>query len=122
MLRERLIPYLVAAAERTVASGMPLMRALCFDHPDDPTIWDAPTQYQVGDSVLVAPVCWEGLEELDIYLPAGSWVDAWTGSRHDGPAWVPRTVPWHEIPAYLRADRAAALRPAFVDLPGFSLA
>jgi hypothetical protein len=34
---------------------------------------------------------------------------------------VPRTVPWHEIPAYLRADRAAALRPAFVDLPGFSL-
>ena len=42
VLRERLIPYLVAAAERTVASGMPLMRALCFDHPDDPTIWDAP--------------------------------------------------------------------------------
>jgi alpha-glucosidase (family GH31 glycosyl hydrolase) len=121
VLRERLIPYLVAAAERTVASGMPLMRALCFDHPDDPTIWDAPTQYQLGDSVLVAPVCWEGLEELDIYLPAGSWVDAWTGSRHDGPAWVPRTVPWHEIPAYLRADRAQALRPAFVDLPGFSL-
>ena len=87
------------------------MRALCFDHPDDPTTWDAPTQYQIGDSVLVAPVCWEGLEELDIYLPAGSWVDAWTGSCHVGPAWVPRTVPWHEIPAYLRADRAATLQP-----------
>lgn len=65
-------------------------------------------QYHVGDSMLVAPVCWEDLEDLDIYLPAGSWVDAWTGSPHDRPASVRRAVPWHEIPAYLRAERVTA--------------
>lgn len=112
-LHDRLLPYLSDQARRSAASGKPLMRALCFEWPADPRIWQHPTQYMLGDDLLVAPVTEPGVTSLSVYLPAGDWVDAWTGDRFDGPRLVHRDAPIDLIPVYSREPSAALLRPLF---------
>ena len=108
-LRERLRPYLVEQADRTVATGVPLMRPLFVDHPGDARVWEFPYQYQLGDDLLVAPVCWEGLDVLDLYLPAGEWIDVWTGGVHAGASTVSTAVPIDRIPVFARSRAADRL-------------
>ncbi len=112
-LRERLVPYLKDQAKRSIESANPLMRALYFDWPSDEKVWDYPLQWMLGDEILVAPVLQEGAERWDIYLPEGSWVDAFTGAVVAGGAVVTRSVPLDEIPVYVKADAWPDLREVF---------
>jgi alpha-glucosidase (family GH31 glycosyl hydrolase) len=102
LLRERLVPYLVAQAREAVRTSMPLMRALCFDWPDDALIWDYPHQYLLGGSLLVAPVVRPGAELWPVYLPVGNWTDAWTGATYRGGQEVACPVPLDRIPVFVR--------------------
>jgi alpha-glucosidase (family GH31 glycosyl hydrolase) len=112
-LREALLPYLSEQAALSVKTNKPLMRALFFDAPDDPEIWNWPYEYFLGDDVLVAPITEPGIESWRVYLPRGEWIDAWTGETHLGPLVVKRRAPLEEIPIYLRPHRAADLLPRF---------
>jgi alpha-glucosidase (family GH31 glycosyl hydrolase) len=108
-LRMRLVPYLVRQARITVETGRPLMRALFFDHGADARIWDFPTEYLLGDDLLVCPVVQPGVQRATCYVPAGRWVDLWDGSRVDGGEVVQVDAPVDRIPVFLRRE-AAALR------------
>lgn len=112
-LRERLVPYLAAEARRSVETSVPLMRALCFDWPADPRIWEAPFQYALGESLLVAPVVEPGVAEWDVYLPDGEWRDAWTGEALRGSQVVRRAVPLDRIPVFVREPDWPSLRDIF---------
>jgi alpha-glucosidase (family GH31 glycosyl hydrolase) len=110
-LRKRLLPYLAAEGRRAVEERRPLMRALFFAVADDERIWDFPYQYLLGDALLVSPVCEEGAETWTTYLPAGDWVDAWTGERLQGRVVVERPAPLDEIPLFITAARASEFLP-----------
>jgi alpha-D-xyloside xylohydrolase len=67
-------------------------------------------EYLFGPSILVAPVI-RPLSELGrrggrpvmpVYLPAGEWIDHWTGREHRGPVVIERTVPLSIMPVYVR--------------------
>src|SRR5690606_20422435 len=112
-LRERLVPYLAEQAAQSVRTAAPLMRPLYFDHPADDQVWQHPVQWMLGDDLLVAPVTEPGATEWPVYLPAGHWVDVWTGDAHAGGRVVTRTVPIAEIPVYARATGWEGLREVF---------
>ena len=112
-LRERLVPYLAASARASIASGAPLMRPLYFDHRADEQVWEFPLQWMLGPDLLVAPVLSPGATEWAVYLPAGDWVDAFTGVRESGGRVVTRATPIDELPVYARADAWERLRSAF---------
>jgi alpha-glucosidase (family GH31 glycosyl hydrolase) len=112
-MRERLVPYLSAAAARTVATDRPLMRPLFFDHPGDPAVWEHPRQWLLGDDLLVSPVTAPGATTWSTYLPAGRWVDPWTGRTWDGAAVVETDAPLDTVPVFVRADAWPALRAVF---------
>ena len=117
-MREALVPYLTEQAAVSVETSKPLMRALFFDAPDNPEIWNWPYEYFVGDDLLVAPVTEPGVESSRMYLPKGEWIDCWNGVTHTGPLVVTRPGPLEEIPVYLRPGRAAELLPLFRALSG----
>jgi len=121
-LRDALVPYLADQGRRCVERRVPLMRALWFDWPDDPRVWDFPYQYLLGDGLLVAPVVEPGVEVWPVYLPAGDWVDAWTGETLKGGRVLERPVPLHRIPVFRRrwdADpRLDCIRQAGVNTGG----
>jgi alpha-glucosidase (family GH31 glycosyl hydrolase) len=105
-LRLRLRPYIEAEAAHAAASGEPLMRPLLLDWPEDPLAWQIEDQYCFGRALLVAPVLKEGVSQRRVYLPAGEWLDVWSGARRSGPAWVECPAPWEAIPVFQRLDRA----------------
>jgi alpha-D-xyloside xylohydrolase len=104
-LRERLQPYLVAAAREAGASGLPLVRPLVFAYPDDPAVGDLWDQYLLGPDLLVAPVWRTGARAREVYFPAGAWRGFWDESqRFDGPLTATVAAPLDVIPVFVRGD------------------
>jgi alpha-D-xyloside xylohydrolase len=102
-MRERLRPYLHAQLDRASEEGLPAMRPLFVDFPDDERAWAVDDQFLFGSDVLVAPVLEPGARGREVYLPAGArWTHAWTGAEHEGGAVVTADAPLADIPVYLR--------------------
>lgn len=113
-LRYCLIPYLADQGELARQSGYPIFRALVFHHADDPVCWHVDDQFYCGEVFLVAPVISES-GVRDVYLPAGEWIDFWTGSALDGGRWL-RSVksPLSQIPVFARAGATIRVYPQIV--------
>jgi alpha-glucosidase (family GH31 glycosyl hydrolase) len=104
-LRENLVPYLVEQAGLACERGLPLMRALPLEWPDDKNAWAFPYEYLLGDDLLIAPVVEPGVRSWPVYLPPGAWVELWGGDHIEGSQVVDRQVPIDLIPVFSRAMR-----------------
>ncbi|HVV56768.1 MAG TPA: TIM-barrel domain-containing protein [Gaiellaceae bacterium] len=105
-LRERLRPYVMEQMATASATGLPPMRALFLEFPDEAPAWEIGDQFMLGPDVLVAPVTAYGARERTVYRPAGaSWVDAWTGEPVES-GWATAEAPLARIPVYLRHGSA----------------
>ncbi|MBO1738074.1 TIM-barrel domain-containing protein [Leifsonia sp. TF02-11] len=111
-LRERLVPYLAASAAETVRTDLPLMRPLFFDHPADPAALSG-TSWMLGRHLLVAPVLEPGVRTWPVTLPAGEWIDVWTGDTVAGGRTVEVEAPLERIPVFATADAPAELLALF---------
>jgi alpha-D-xyloside xylohydrolase len=106
-LRERLRPYVMAQMATASATGLPPMRALFLEFPDDAPAWEISDEYMFGPDILVAPVTSQGATERDVYLPEGAtWLDAWTGEQVRSNGWTKAEAPLDRIPVYLRRGGA----------------
>lgn len=102
-LRERLRPYVMEQMATASATGLPPMRALFLEFPEEQPAWEVRDQYMFGPDILVAPVIEHGARERDVYLPEGaSWLDAWTGEPIKTSGWITADAPLGHIPVYLR--------------------
>jgi alpha-D-xyloside xylohydrolase len=103
LLRERIRPYVMAQMATASSTGLPPLRALFLEFPDEAPAWEVGDQFMFGPDVLVAPVTEHGAREREVYLPEGaSWVDAWTGKPVGSNGWVTADAPLERIPVYLR--------------------
>jgi alpha-D-xyloside xylohydrolase len=104
-LRERLRPYIQRQMRAAADSGLPPMRALFLEFPDDARAWTVADQYLFGPDLLVAPVLEPAATKRTVYLPAGAtWTDAWTGDAYAGGGEVTVPAPLERIPLLLRDD------------------
>lgn len=102
-LRERLQDYLRVQMRRAADTGLPPMRPLFVDFPDDPRAWHVEDQFLCGPDLLIAPVTRLGEREREVYLPSGtSWTDTSTGTVHDGGRTVRAAAPVERIPVFAR--------------------
>ena len=85
-LKMRLTPYMYTYCNIAYETGVPAVRAMILEYPDDPVTWDKTTQYQFmsGEWMLVAPVYTAANERDSIYFPEGNWIDYWDGSVYGG--------------------------------------
>ncbi|MBN1882326.1 MAG: DUF4968 domain-containing protein [Deltaproteobacteria bacterium] len=103
-LRYRLIPYIFSESIASAHVGIPLMRTLFFEFPDDPNTLHIDDQFMCGETLLVAPILTES-DTRRLYLPAGYWHDFWTGDLREGGRWYEDTAPPGKIPLYVRGGR-----------------
>lgn len=101
-LRYRMLPYVYSTAYETHLEGIPMMRAMLLEFPEDLNTRNISTQYMLGGCVLVAPVFDQQVQH--IYLPAGSWTDLLTGERIAGNRWITHPITLDSIPLYLREN------------------
>jgi alpha-D-xyloside xylohydrolase len=83
-LKYRLMPYVYAQAKDSSEGGLPMLRALFIEFPDDPGSWLVDDEYLYGSSILVAPLLREGSISRSVYLPPGTWIDYLTGESYSG--------------------------------------
>ena len=102
-LRERLRPYTRRLMEEAHGSGLPVMRTMFFEFPEDKHCWELTDQYMYGSEVLVAPVMEEGMRTRNVYLPAGCiWMNAYTKEVLEGGQTVMAEAPIEVIPVFVR--------------------
>jgi alpha-D-xyloside xylohydrolase len=107
-LKNSLMPYLWAAAVQAHAEGIPVMRAMVLEFPEDRTCAFLDRQYMLGPDLLVAPVfADEG--DVDVYVPAGEWTSYWDGSRVSGPGWVRQRHGFASLPLLVRPGAVLAV-------------
>jgi alpha-D-xyloside xylohydrolase len=105
-LRYRLMPYLYAQARHASQHGLPLLRALFVEFPDDPGSWRVEDEYLLGSDILVAPLMEEGTTGRKVYLPPSQWVDYQTGRTYGG-GW--HAIESGEIPVVMLVRAGAAV-------------
>ena len=90
-LKSELMPYTYSFAREAV-DGMPLIRAMFLDYPNEYTYGTATRyQYMYGTDFLVAPVYQNTKADKEgndirngIYLPEGTWIDYFSGEKYEG--------------------------------------
>ncbi|MBU1175886.1 MAG: alpha-xylosidase [Alphaproteobacteria bacterium] len=98
----RLMPYLWATAQEARDTGVPMMRAMLLEFPDDPGSAPLDRQYMLGGSLLVAPVFAKS-GVVDVYLPPGTWTHYLTGEQKQG-GWHRETHDVFSLPFYVREN------------------
>jgi len=122
-LRYRLIPYYYSLAHETFATGVPLMRPLVMEFPNDPKVANLSDEWLMGDSLLAAPILQEG-GKRSVYLPAGDWYVFGTNQMMRGGGTIQVAATWDEIPVYVRAGTILPFGPVIQhtsELPGGAL-
>ncbi len=110
-LRYRLLPYIYSLAQEAAETGMPVVRPLVLEYPDDPVAATVDYEYLLGPDLLVAPVMNAEGRAL-VYLPEGEWHDWWTGEAHEGPKHMRLEVAIERMPMYTRKRELLALAHA----------
>ncbi|MEV7324495.1 alpha-xylosidase [Streptomyces sp. NPDC093970] len=100
-LKLSLMPYLYGVARTAAAEGVPMMRAMVLEFPDDPGCAHLERQYMLGPDLLVAPV-FSDEGEVSYYVPEGDWTCFPTGATVTGPRWVRERHGFLSVPLLVR--------------------
>jgi len=109
-LRYRLLPYIYSLAKEAEATGLPVVRPLLLEYPDDPVAPTVDFEYLLGRDLLVVPVLNEEGRAV-VYLPPGGWYDWWSGERLEGPRHLRLDVPLERLPLYVRDSSLLVTAP-----------
>jgi len=125
-LKHTLMPYLGRVADEARTDGLPMLRHLMLEFPDDRSALHVDTQYMLGDALLVAPVL-DPDGDVDVYVPEGTWTSLLDGSTVTGPRWVRQRHATDSLPVLVRPGTvlplgADATRPDYDWAHGVTLA
>lgn len=107
-LRMRLVPYLYAAFARYHREGLPPVRCLAMDWPDDPQTHGIEDAYLLGDDLLVVAL-FAGERTKRFYLPQGAWHHLFTGEVLQGGQWHRYKVGSDDALVFVRAGSLVPL-------------
>lgn len=102
-LKYKLIPYIYTYAREAHDTGMPIMRALVLEYPNDVETYKLNGQFLFGRELLVAPVVEKGAITKEVYFPEGEWInynDAKT--VYKGGQWLTVDAPLNVIPLFVK--------------------
>ncbi len=102
-LKYQLFPYIYTCAREAYETGLPIMRAVVLEYPDDKETYHLNNQFLFGKDIMVAPVVEKGASRVKIYLPEGEWIDFSNGTRlYQGKTWIEYPVEIETIPIFVK--------------------
>ena len=102
-LKNSLMPYLFNASVENNQTGVPVMRAMVLEFPEDPTSHVLDRQYMLGDSILVAPIFSDD-SVVSYYLPKGKWTHLLTGEVVEGGSWRKEKYDYMSLPLFVKEN------------------
>ena len=108
----RSCPISTARAIETHLTGVPMMRPMILEFPEDPSVAYLDRQYFFGSGMLVAPVFSED-GKVTYYLPEGTWTHFLTGVQVSGPGWRTETCGYLSLPVMVRENSLIPVGPRY---------
>ncbi|WP_449386540.1 alpha-xylosidase [Cellulomonas soli] len=124
-LKMSLMPYLAQAGVEAHEQGVPVMRPMVVEFPDDPGAAVVDSQYMLGGDLLVAPV-FSADGQVDVYVPEGTWTSLLDGEQVTGPRWHRQQHGFDSLPVLVRPGAVLPVgartdRPDYDFLEGLTL-
>src|SRR4029079_16455426 len=96
-------PEIYNVMHDTTVTGLPAMRPLVLEYPDETATSRLGDPYLFGGDLMLAPVLREGATMRGLYLPKGGWVEVATGRWFAGGGGISLPVTMESIPLFARA-------------------
>ena len=100
-LKQKLMPYILELAKCAHEKGIPVLRPMHMEFPDDPACAYLDQQYMLGSRILVSPVFSEDGRQR-FYLPEGKWVHLLSREPAEGGRWMEGRYDYFSLPLYVR--------------------
>jgi len=110
--RYQMLPYWYTKFYEHSISGLPVLRPLWAEFPDDEGIFDEELEVMIGNAILARPVLDQGATSVSVYLPGkGSvWYD-WDILRpQPGPGATQIDTPLSKNPTFIRGGNIVPIR------------
>ena len=102
-LKYSLLPYIYSYAREAHDTGLPIMRAMFLEYPNDSQTFSTDNQFMFGEELLVAPAVKKNAKKRNVYLPEGEWIDFNDMKTvYDGEQWISVDAPLSRIPMFVR--------------------
>ncbi|MGK9477824.1 TIM-barrel domain-containing protein [Melioribacter sp. OK-6-Me] len=102
-LRMYLVDYIYNHAKIANETGMPIIRPLFLEYPEQKECWKDWTTYKFGNDILVSIIWEEGKTKKKIYLPEGEvWIDQWDKKEYNGGQFIEVDAPSYKTPFFIR--------------------
>ncbi|MFC5712943.1 glycoside hydrolase family 31 protein [Thalassorhabdus alkalitolerans] len=108
-LRYVWMPHLYTLFKEASTTGIPVMRPLFLEYPEDKETTNLSDEFMIGDSVIVAPILQPDKNHRAVYLPEGSWIDYWTGEEYRGSDYHLVKAPLDRLPIFIKKGAIIAL-------------
>jgi len=110
-LRYCLLPYLYTLFAGAARTGAPIVRPLYYHFPQDERACRVEDELLIGENLLSAPICTENATSREVYLPAGEWLDYWTGQMYRGGQSHTIAAPLESWPLFVQANSILPMGP-----------
>ncbi len=100
--RMQLIPYIYTAFYFYQSTGLPPIRPIVVDYPEDAHARVLFGEFMIGNDILAAPIPVGEDGPHRVYLPEGKWCDFYTGKKYRGKQFIERSYALDEIPLFAR--------------------
>ena len=120
-LRYQMLPHIYTVMHEASTTGVPAMRPLVLEFPEDGRTYGLDDQFMWGRDLLIAPVLREAERGREVYLPKGEWFDFWTGQRHEGGGSIVVPVTIESTPIFVRGGAFIFRQPVIQhtgEMPG----
>lgn len=112
-LRYSMMPYIWDTARKCVEMGVPFIRPMVLEYPDDRNVREMYDQYFFGDDILAAPVFGGAGAKRQVYLPEGVWVEMLGEKRtYQGGEWYTFICPLNYFPLFRKHGSVIELEDA----------
>jgi alpha-D-xyloside xylohydrolase len=112
-LRYRLFPYIYSMAGMVTQQNYTIMRALAFDFPNDPNVYNLSYEFMFGPAFLVCPVYTSQATSIPVYLPSATWYNFWTGDTLVSRSGrnITANAPLDTMPLFIRSGSIVPMGP-----------
>lgn len=102
-LRYRLLPYNYTLAFQNSQTGIPLMRPLFFEEPDNQKLYHIANTYLWGKDFLVSPILRKNSFQKEVYFPkTANWYGFFSGRKYAGGSTETVSFQNNHIPVFVR--------------------
>ena len=102
-LRYQWLPHLYSLFSEANKTGIPVMRPLFMEFPNDENTFNLSDQFMIGDNVIIAPIMQPNTNHRAVYLPDGSWYDYWTDNLYQGGKHILIRADLDTLPIFIKA-------------------